>query len=126
MDAGRLGRKSGRGVFTYDDGRRPAARGSCPTRAWPGGCGRAGVRDPVARTLAMLVNEAIDLVPRGEASPEDVDIAMVLGTSYPAGPLEWGGELGLRRRPQVGWARATQHSPAVGTGRARPLAAGPG
>ncbi|HYQ33707.1 MAG TPA: 3-hydroxyacyl-CoA dehydrogenase family protein, partial [Lapillicoccus sp.] len=50
--------------------------------------------DPVARTVAMLVNEAVDLVHRGEASPEDVDTAMVLGTSYPKGPVAWGRELG--------------------------------
>jgi 3-hydroxybutyryl-CoA dehydrogenase len=44
----------------------------------------------VARTVSMLVNEAVDLVSRGEASPNDVDVAMLLGTSYPSGPLEWG------------------------------------
>ena len=46
----------------------------------------------VARTLAMLANEAIDLVHRGEASPGDVDTAMRLGTGYPFGPYEWGVE----------------------------------
>ncbi len=50
--------------------------------------------DPVARTLAMLVNEAVDLVARGEASAEDVDTAMRLGTNYPRGPIEWGTEIG--------------------------------
>ena len=44
----------------------------------------------VARTVAMLVNEAVDLVARGEATAEDVDTAMRLGTGYPMGPLEWG------------------------------------
>jgi 3-hydroxybutyryl-CoA dehydrogenase len=48
----------------------------------------------VARTVAMLVNEAADLVARGEASPEDVDTAMRLGTGYPLGPLEWGDRIG--------------------------------
>ena len=42
----------------------------------------------------MLVNEAVDLVHRGEASAEDVDTAMRLGTNYPRGPIEWGAELG--------------------------------
>ena len=45
----------------------------------------------------MLVNEAVDLVDRGEATPEDVDTAMVLGTSYPKGPIAWGRELGHER-----------------------------
>ncbi len=48
----------------------------------------------VARTVSMLVNEAVDLVARGEASATDVDVAMLLGTGYPSGPLEWGDRLG--------------------------------
>lgn len=48
----------------------------------------------VARTVAMLVNEAVELVGRGEASAEDVDVAMILGTGYPSGPLEWGDRIG--------------------------------
>ena len=50
--------------------------------------------NPVARTLAMLVNEAVDLVHRGEASAADVDTAMTLGTNYPRGPIAWGREIG--------------------------------
>ena len=34
------------------------------------------------------------LVHRGEASPEDVDTAMTLGTNYPRGPIAWGREIG--------------------------------
>ena len=92
---GRLGRKTGRGIYSYADGH--------PTDAAPderrvaelvGGPFRT---DPVARTVAMLVNEAVDLVHRGEATPEDVDTAMVLGTSYPKGPITWGHELGHDR-----------------------------
>jgi 3-hydroxybutyryl-CoA dehydrogenase len=93
VSEGRLGRKTGRGVYTYaEDGHRTEAS-SDEGRVVDlvGGPVRT---DPVARTLAMLVNEAVDLVDRGEASPEDVDIAMVLGTSYPKGPLAWGRELG--------------------------------
>jgi 3-hydroxybutyryl-CoA dehydrogenase len=48
----------------------------------------------VARTVAMLVNEAADLVARGEATAADVDTAMRLGTGYPEGPLAWGDRLG--------------------------------
>lgn len=48
----------------------------------------------VARTVSMLVNEAADVVARGEASPADVDTAMRLGTGYPLGPLEWGDRIG--------------------------------
>ncbi|MGL5857507.1 MAG: 3-hydroxyacyl-CoA dehydrogenase NAD-binding domain-containing protein [Angustibacter sp.] len=48
----------------------------------------------VARTVAMLVNEAVELAVRGEAAAEDVDLAMKLGTGYPSGPLRWGDQLG--------------------------------
>lgn len=48
----------------------------------------------VARTVSMLINEAVELVCRGEADAEDVDVAMLLGTGYPSGPLQWGDRLG--------------------------------
>ena len=43
----------------------------------------------VARTLAMLINEAADAVQQGVCSPEGADAAMKLGVNYPAGPFEW-------------------------------------
>jgi 3-hydroxybutyryl-CoA dehydrogenase len=43
----------------------------------------------VARTVAMLVNEAADAVQQGVCSSEGADIAMKLGVNYPAGPFEW-------------------------------------
>jgi 3-hydroxybutyryl-CoA dehydrogenase len=43
----------------------------------------------VARTLAMLINEAADAVLHGVCSPEGADAAMKLGVNYPAGPFEW-------------------------------------
>ncbi len=49
----------------------------------------------VARTVSMIVNEAVDLIGRGEASAEDVEVAMLLGTGYPSGPLEWDSRAGV-------------------------------
>ncbi|MEO8525345.1 MAG: 3-hydroxyacyl-CoA dehydrogenase [Caldimonas sp.] len=43
----------------------------------------------VARTVAMLVNEACDAVLQGVCTPEGADLAMKLGVNYPAGPFEW-------------------------------------
>ena len=43
----------------------------------------------VARTLAMLINEAADAVQQGVCTPESADAAMKLGVDYPAGPFEW-------------------------------------
>ena len=94
VEAGRLGRKSGQGVYTY------AADGS-PEAAEPDHAlaerlvGGPVATDPLARTVAMLVNEAVDLVHRGEATAEDVDTAMLLGVRYPKGPIAWGRELGF-------------------------------
>ena len=51
----------------------------------------------VARTAAMLVNEAADVVGRKVASATDVDTAMRLGVGYPIGPLEWGDRIGPAR-----------------------------
>ncbi|MYS18784.1 3-hydroxyacyl-CoA dehydrogenase [Streptomyces sp. DvalAA-14] len=47
----------------------------------------------VARTVAMLVDFAVDAVAREVASAHDVDTAMRLGVNYPLGPLEWGERL---------------------------------
>ena len=43
----------------------------------------------VARTVAMLINEAADAVHQGVCTPEGADAAMKLGVNYPAGPFEW-------------------------------------
>jgi len=91
---GRLGRKSGRGVFRYDASGQPLDAAPDEARARELATGPV-VTNPVARTVAMLVNEALDLVDRGEATAEDVDTAMRLGTNYPRGPIAWGREVGL-------------------------------
>jgi 3-hydroxybutyryl-CoA dehydrogenase len=44
----------------------------------------------VTRTVAMLVNGALDARHKGVASAADIDTAMRLGTNYPLGPLAWG------------------------------------
>lgn len=43
----------------------------------------------VARTLAMLINEACDAVHQGVCTDQGADAAMKLGLNYPAGPFEW-------------------------------------
>ncbi|BBF87149.1 3-hydroxybutyryl-CoA dehydrogenase [Aquitalea magnusonii] len=56
---------------------------------------------PVLRTVAMLVNEAADVLQQGLASAEDIDHAMCLGLNYPQGPLAWGRRLGYGWLAQV-------------------------
>jgi 3-hydroxybutyryl-CoA dehydrogenase len=43
----------------------------------------------VARTVAMLINEAADAVLQGVCTTAGADAAMKLGVNYPAGPFEW-------------------------------------
>ena len=94
VESGRLGRKTGSGVYTYAaDGSLEAAAPDVELAERL--VGGPIATDPLARTLAMLVNEAVDLVARDEARADDVDTAMRLGTRYPRGPIEWGREIGF-------------------------------
>ena len=49
------------------------------------------------RTVAMIVNEALDALQKGVASEQDIDTAMRLGVNYQRGPLAWGEQLGWQR-----------------------------
>ena len=49
----------------------------------------------VARTIAMLINEAADTVQQGVCTESGADEAMRLGVNYPRGPFEWLSEWGL-------------------------------
>jgi 3-hydroxybutyryl-CoA dehydrogenase len=51
----------------------------------------------VARTVAMLIDEAADVVQQGVCTTEGVDVAMKLGVNYPAGPFEWLRDFGAER-----------------------------
>jgi 3-hydroxybutyryl-CoA dehydrogenase len=63
--------------------------------AWLASIGFAPVRVAdapglvVARTLAMLINEAADAVTQRVCTPDGADAAMKLGVNYPMGPFEW-------------------------------------
>ena len=84
VEAGLYGRKRGRGYYDYRDG---AAKPE-PTRD------SDLARTIVDRTLAMLVNAAVDAVHMRVASPADIEIAMTKGVNYPKGLLAWGDEIG--------------------------------
>jgi 3-hydroxybutyryl-CoA dehydrogenase len=87
LDAGLLGRKSGRGFYEY------GADAVIPQGTEDRDAGAMIVE----RVVSMLINEAVDAVSRRVASPEDVEIAMTKGVSYPKGLLAWGDEIGFDR-----------------------------
>ena len=49
------------------------------------------------RTVCCLANEAADVMTWTGTRAADIDIAMVLGTAYPMGPLAWADALGAAR-----------------------------
>ncbi|MDZ7807739.1 MAG: 3-hydroxyacyl-CoA dehydrogenase NAD-binding domain-containing protein [Gracilimonas sp.] len=86
VEAGWLGRKTGRGFYNYkDDSKNPAPKKD----------EKLG-QDIFDRILTMLINEACDAVFMNIASIEDVDLAMQNGVNYPKGLLKWGDEIGLK------------------------------
>lgn len=55
----------------------------------------------VMRIVCGLANEAADLMTWAGTSAADIDTAMLLGTAYPMGPLQWADALGASRVVQV-------------------------
>ncbi len=85
LEAGWLGRKSGRGFYDY----RPGATAPSPNE------NRALGQQIVDRTVAMLINEAVDAVLMRVATARDIDLAMAKGVNYPKGLIAWGEEIGM-------------------------------
>jgi len=106
VEAGRLGRKTGRGYYSYAEGAVPPA---------PVEDHALGERI-VNRIVAMLINEAADALFLGVASREDLDLAMTRGVNYPRGLLAWADELG----PDVVLARLEDLQAEYGEDRYRP------
>jgi 3-hydroxybutyryl-CoA dehydrogenase len=102
--SGRLGRKTGRGFYTYEkgaphrppdpdvDGERPIFDEDELERI-------AGSNAPAVLTRlgSTIANEACFALGERVASEEDINTAMRLGYNWPLGPLEWGERLGWTR-----------------------------
>ena len=83
MEAGYLGRKSGRGYYDYlaDTPKAIEDRELGKIILW--------------RVLVMLINEAADALFLNIATKEDIDLAMTKGVNYPKGLLAWADEIGI-------------------------------
>jgi 3-hydroxybutyryl-CoA dehydrogenase len=55
----------------------------------------------LGRLVGSIVNEAVTVVHDEIATPDDVDVAMRLGTNYPIGPIAWGREIGGKRVARI-------------------------
>lgn len=86
VEAGWLGRKTGRGYYRYEQGQE---QGQVQTAS------RELQEIVCRRILLMLINEAADALHLGVAGREDIDLAMTKGVNYPKGLLKWADELGL-------------------------------
>ncbi|MGZ3901601.1 MAG: 3-hydroxyacyl-CoA dehydrogenase NAD-binding domain-containing protein, partial [Bacteroidia bacterium] len=84
LEAGFLGKKSGRGFYNYTEG------STMPEPTKNTELGNLIFR----RILFMLINEAADTLYMRVASRDDIDMAMTKGVNYPKGLLKWCDELG--------------------------------
>lgn len=84
VEAGRFGKKTGRGYYDYTN------EAVMPEPVKDEALGKK----IVDRVVAMLINEAVDALHMGIANRDDLETAMTKGVNYPKGLLRWCDELG--------------------------------
>ena len=100
VEAGDLGRKSGRGFYDHNGDGSPTASGSEPPE------------NVALRVISCIINEAYLALSEGVATAEDIDQAMKQGANYPQGPFEWTNEIGPNQILQTLDSLRTTHGEA--------------
>ena len=91
VDQGWLGRKTGRGFYTYEEG----SAVSNPIKD------EALGNSILERILALLINEALSALGDRLCTLEDLETAMVKGVNYPIGLIEWAKKIGPDKILQI-------------------------
>lgn len=87
LEAGWLGRKTGRGFYNYAEG-----------VVQPEPNKDIALGNKIAeRIIAMLINEAVEALHLNIASAQDLELAMTKGVNYPKGLLQWCDEWGAAK-----------------------------
>jgi 3-hydroxyacyl-CoA dehydrogenase / enoyl-CoA hydratase / 3-hydroxybutyryl-CoA epimerase len=98
---GRLGRKSGKGFYDYENGKRgkPSKEAYVALRAVPAERPPLPPDEIETRLVLLMVNEAAYCLEEGVvAQPEKLDLAMIFGTGFPpfrGGLLRYADDFGL-------------------------------
>jgi len=88
LEAGYLGRKTGRGFYNYNN-TVTSSEVEMPQ------VDITLAKQIFERVIVMLINEAADALFLNIASAKDIDNAMTKGVNYPKGLLAWADELGI-------------------------------